>query len=149
MGALFAPARLLVLLVFLSIFLVPTLLYILTLQKALRKCSPASRTMEPGMMWLLLVPLASFVFSFLAVNAISHSLRNEFDRRGILPADHTPARTLGLAMSVCFCCSVIPIFGVLAAIAALMLWALYWVKVASYSRALDFEPQAVAPGATI
>lgn len=50
------------------------IVYIAFLSGVLRKCSPASRTMEPGMVWLLLVPLLNVVWNFLVVTALARSL---------------------------------------------------------------------------
>ena len=54
MGDLLQPAHLLVLLIVFSVFfLIPGILYLLTLQNALSKCHPSVREMEPGMVWLV------------------------------------------------------------------------------------------------
>ncbi len=54
MGDLLQPWHILLLLFVGCILLVPVIFYILTLQGALNKCSTESRTLEPGMLWLLL-----------------------------------------------------------------------------------------------
>lgn len=41
--------------------LVVAIFYLLTLMRALQKCSPQSRTMQPGMVWLLLIPLFNLI----------------------------------------------------------------------------------------
>ena len=72
-------------LVGLAIFLVPAIFYLLTLQKALNRCSPESRAMQPGMVWLLLIPLFNLVWQFFVVINIAKSLvpsfRNEAFRK--------------------------------------------------------------------
>ncbi len=40
-----------------GVFLIPWIFYLLTLSKALNRCSPANRSMSPGQVWLLLIPL--------------------------------------------------------------------------------------------
>lgn len=52
--------------------------YVLTLYRALAKCSPASRTMLPEMVWLLLIPLLNLVWNFFVVSALAKSLNAEF-----------------------------------------------------------------------
>jgi hypothetical protein len=64
MGVLFKPWHLMVLLTVACGFLVPFIFYILTLTKALGKCAPMSVTIEPGMLWLLLVPFVNMVWHF-------------------------------------------------------------------------------------
>src|SRR4051812_22569371 len=55
--------------------------FLLTLSKALKRCTPESRKMEPGMLWLNLIPLFSNFWIFLTVNRMTESLRNEFTAR--------------------------------------------------------------------
>ena len=65
-----------VLIVF-AILLVPFIFYLLTLQKALSRCSPGCRAMNPGMVWLMLIPLFHIVWQFFVVlNMPSRSMRN-------------------------------------------------------------------------
>lgn len=45
--------------------LIVAIFYILTLSRALQKCSPQLRTMKPGMVWLLLIPLFNVLWQFL------------------------------------------------------------------------------------
>ncbi len=138
MGDFLQPWHLIVLFFVFGLFLLlPTIFYLLTLQKALSQCGPASRTMEPGMVWLCLVPLVSLVFQFFVVSAISKSLTNEFATRGTPTPDQEPGHAVGLAMCICACCSIIPLVGFFAGIAYLVLWIMYWVKIADYSRRLS------------
>ena len=150
MGELIQPMHFILLLipVVLGIFLLPGIFYVLTLQNTLKQCSPASRTLEPGMTWLYLVPLVNIVFHFFIVFGIAKSLRNEFDRRGIPCSEPLPGQSIGLAMCICACCTVIPLLGLLAAIAHVVLWIVYWVKVAEFSRmlVLNSYSQGQAPG---
>jgi hypothetical protein len=138
MGDLLQPVHLLVLFFFFGVlFLLPAIFYILTLQGTLNKCAPISRTLDPGMVWLYIVPLVNLVFHFFIVIGMAKSLRNEFNRRGLPVAEAQPGYSIGIAMCICACCSIIPLLGLLAAIAHLVLWIMYWVKIAEYSRMLE------------
>jgi len=140
MGELFAPTHLMILLIILGIFMLPVIFFILTLQGALRKCAPQSRTIDPGLCWLFIIPVVNLVVGFIIVLNMAKSLRNEFNLRGMV-ADAEPGQGIGIAMCVCACCSIIPILGALAALAYLVLWIMYWVKIAEYSKMLEpFEP---------
>jgi hypothetical protein len=144
MGDFFAPAHLIILFfVFGLFFLVPAIFYMLTLQNTLNKCAPASRSIEPGMVWLLLIPVLNLVWSFYVVVGVAKSLGSEFSRRGIPIVEPFPGQPIGIAMSVCGCCAIIPFLGVLAGLANLVLWIIYWAKIAEYSRLLDLS-RAVA-----
>lgn len=145
MGELFAPWHLLIILAVAVLLLLPAIFYLLALQKLLQKCSPASRTMEPGLVWLLLIPFVNLVFNFMLVLAVAKSLRNEFNRRGIAVADPAPGQSIGIAMCICLCCSMIPFLGLLSGIAHFALWIIYWVKIVEFSRMLDAPPQWATP----
>src|SRR6266852_353173 len=55
--------------------------YLLTLQKALSRVSPRNRLMEPGMVWLMLIPCFNTIWQFFIVTRVAGSLRNEFRDR--------------------------------------------------------------------
>lgn len=120
-----------------GIFLVVAIFFILTLSRALAKCSPQSRTLPPGMLWLLLIPLVNLVWQFFVVMGMSNSLGNEFRARGMANAPQEPGKQLGIAMCVCSVCGIIPYLGILAGLAGLVLWIMYWVKMVEFSRMLD------------
>ncbi len=124
-------------LAFLAIILVAAVFYILTLSRALEKCSPASRTMEPGMVWLLLIPLFNIVWSFLVVFALGKSLGNEFRLRNLPSPSLEPGKSIGLAMCICGACGIIPLIGLIPSFVGLVLWIIYWIKIAEFSRMLD------------
>ena len=136
-------------LVFIGMFVLVGVFFLLTLSRALQKCSLSSRTMEPGMVWLMLVPLVNLVWQFFVVLALSNSLGNEFRARGIVNVEREPGKAIGIGMCVCGACSIIPLLNLLALPAHLVLLIVYWVKIAGYSRMLDEAPSTnVVPSAT-
>ncbi len=128
-GALFL-VRLLIL-----IFLVPAIFFILTLQRAFERCAPAHRAMTPGLVWLLLIPLFNLIWNFMVVTNLAKSLEREYRSRNI-PAQLESAKSIGLAWAILSCCSIIPVLGLLAALAGFVVWIVYWVKIAGLSKAL-------------
>jgi hypothetical protein len=152
--------------VFLSLgFLVPAVVsvfYLLTLQRALERCSPANRTMVPGLVWLGLVPLFGVAWHFVIVVALGRSLETERRSRG-LSTPSRPGRSLGLAMAVleALACTllllgwgaglryvalevasydlvrVLLLLSFVLGVAWFVVWILYWVKVYMYSSELD------------
>lgn len=134
--------------VFLSVFalgILVAILYILTLSRALQKCSPASRTLEPGMLWLLLIPLFNLIWNFFVVLGMAKSLGNEFRLRNISNVDPEPGKTIGMAMAICGACSIIPLVNILTGLAYLVLWIVYWVKIYGFSQILDQVPASSGP----
>ena len=147
MGDLFQPAHLLVLMFVFSLFFVlPLIFYILTLQNALRKCAPQAVTIDPTMIWLLLVPFVGLVWHFFVVSGMSTSLSNEFARRNIPGIEPEPGKSIGIAMCVCHACNIVPGIGFLTAIPSLILWVIYWAKISEFSRRLDFPLPYPPPG---
>jgi hypothetical protein len=138
----------LALIVILWFTLIALILYLLKLQETLKKCAPASRTMKPGKVWLVLIPLFGLVWHFIVVINIAKSLGNEFARLGIACSEPTPGRAIGLASSVCNCCIFVPLLGGLAGAAGFVLWIVYWIRVANFSRALDAN-QPIIPASPI
>lgn len=124
-------------LAFLALIFVAAIFYILTLSRALEKCSPASRTMQPGMVWLLLIPLFNIVWSFLVVIALGRSLGNEFRLRNLPSLSPEPGKGIGLAMCICGACGIIPLIGLIPSFVGFVLWITYWVRIAEFSRMLD------------
>jgi len=114
------------------IVLLPTIFYLITLQRALSRCALESRTMSPGLVWLTIIPLFSLIWNFFVVNALSESLHREFTRRGITE-EPRPGRSVGLAFAILCALSVIPIVNFATGIGAIVCWILYWVRIAGYS----------------
>jgi len=115
-------------------FVLPVMLYTLSLQKALERCAPESRTMPQGQVWLLLVPLFNFVWHFVVVIRIARSLRSEFLRRQLPLTEAKPGMVLGLATCVLVPAAFTPRVGGICALAGLVCWIVYWVRITGYSR---------------
>jgi len=54
--------------------------------------------------------------------------------------DPMPGQSIGIAMCVCGACGIIPLLGFFGAFAYLVLWIIYWAKIAEFSRILDQVP---------
>jgi hypothetical protein len=128
----------------LVIVLLPAIFYCLTLQNALKKVRPFNRTMSPGQVWLLFIPLFNIIWHFIVISKMSSSLHNEFASRNMME-DNEPGKTLGLTFCILSILSVIPILGIICAIASFICFIVYWVKIAGFSRKLDLPFEAVNP----
>ncbi len=109
--------------------------YVLTLRRALLRCSPENRAMDPRHLWLLFIPGFIFVWNFVVVHAMARSLASEFARREASEVPDT-GRRLGMAMSVLLIAGFLPVVGRLSAVGAMVLWIVYWVRIAALSRRL-------------
>jgi len=118
--------------VFFLIWLIPTIFFLLTLQKALTRVATERRTMNPPMVWLSLIPFFNVIWNFMVVNALSKSLGAELTARNI-PHEAEPGKTMGLVWAGVTAACLIPGLNVLLGIPALILWIMYWVKIAGFS----------------
>jgi hypothetical protein len=130
--------------IWVAVLILPTIFFILTQQRALSKCAPANRTMSPGLVWLQIIPFFNFIWQFFVVIALANSLGAEFRMRGIQEEDK-PGQGIGLAMCITRICVVIPLLGILSLIASVVLWIVYWVKIAGFSSKLDYAPGTSYP----
>ncbi len=128
-----------------GILLIPFIFYLLTLQKAFKRCSPENRVMEPGMVWLMFIPLFNLVWHFFIVLKLAESLGREFQKRGIAE-EPQPGKGIGLTMCILHCCGVIPLIGILCGLAGFVCWIIYWVKIAGFSKKLETAPLAAPVG---
>lgn len=131
------PWEILIILVFASIMIIPTIFYLITLQTAFSRCSTECRTLSPGQVWLLLIPIFNLIWHFFIVINLSQSLANEFRKRGMVESSN-PGKEIGLAMAILSVVSIIPYIGILTGIAALICWIVYWVKIAEFSSKIAF-----------
>ena len=117
------------------IAILPAIFYLLTLQKALSRCSEENREMAPGMVWLLFIPLFNLFWHFMIVIKMAATLEKEFQARGI-QSDPLPGKSIGMPMCILSVCSIIPVVGGLASLGYLVCWIIYWVKISGYSKQL-------------
>jgi hypothetical protein len=140
--------------VFLVVVLVLAIFYLLTLQKALSRVSPRNRLMEPGMVWLMLIPCVNIIWQFMIAVRVPDSLRNEFRERGL---DDGSDYGKGIALTQAILGLVGGVIGnglgnvqgmqqagllvsSVMSLAGLVLFIMFWVKVANYSNQLASGP---------
>ncbi|MBU3713870.1 MAG: hypothetical protein FGM46_02875 [Ferruginibacter sp.] len=128
-------------LLFVAIFiiiiaLVVGILYLLTLQNLLNRISPQNRSVDPGNVWLMLIPFFNLIYAFILYPKISESVANEYASRGLPPQDDF-GKSLGVIMPILSLCSFIPFLGGLAGIANLVIWIIFWSKMSGYKKQLS------------
>jgi hypothetical protein len=117
--------ELLLVLVVLGLFIVPVIFFLITLQNTLKIIEPQNRRMQPGNVWLLLIPLFGFVWSFIMVTAIADSCKTQLEQYGIF-YEQRPTYNVGIGWAVCLALSIV--VGLFSIISLVMLIT-YWVKV--------------------
>jgi hypothetical protein len=112
--------------VLIAIGIVIQIFFLLSLSRCLHQISPRNRQMEPGQVWLNLIPCFSLVWMILTIIKIADSLRDEYDDRG-LSGDGDFGKTTGIVYYISqFVCGLV----------ALIFFIMYWVKIAGYTREL-------------
>lgn len=84
------------------------------------------RKQEPGLAFLLIIPVVSVIWAFFVYPRISESLQSYFASRGENRGDC--GRKLAMATCICAVCSIIPLLGIVAGLAALVLMIIFFVK---------------------
>ena len=146
MGYLGASAIMMTVLIALGVSLLPMIFYLLTLQSTLQEVKPENRKMDPGMVWLSIIPLFGIIWQFIVVGNIADSLKSEFAQRNINVGEDRPGYSIGLTFCILLCCTIIPFLGILSGIGGFVCWIIYWVKIAGFKSTLK-SARAAAPQA--
>jgi hypothetical protein len=114
-------------------FLIPYVMYCLTIHRLFELIAPQNRKMAPAAAWRLFIPLYGLVWHFFMVSHIADSLALEFPRRGLPLYEQRPGYKLGLWVCI------LRVAGAVisaASIGWLVVWIIYWTKVAGFKRLL-------------
>jgi hypothetical protein len=132
---------------FIGIFMLPFIFFILMQQKVLKLVRPENRYMNPGEVWLQLIPVFGLVWQFFVVSRISDSIKRElwtgefsFESREYNQLYYPgvrPTYNIGLAYCILFCCFIIPCLGALCYVAGLICWIIYWVRLSEFKSELE------------
>lgn len=85
------------------------------------------RRLEPGLVWLLLIPCFSLIWNFFVFPRLGESFKQYFDSAGQTDVGDA-GTTLGWAYAICSACTLIPYAGIVAGLAALVILILFLVK---------------------
>lgn len=123
-------------------FIIPAIFFLISQQNTLKAIQPANRLMEPGMVWLQLIPLFGMIWQFFVVNRIAESIQRELTgRMGIAQQQpvqnafgQNPTQSAGVAYCVLFCLSVVPypLLRGLFSLGCVICWIIYWVELVKY-----------------
>jgi len=110
--------------------------YCLTLSKALQQVRSGNRDMEPGQVWLVLIPLFNLYWNFKIASDIPSSLRREFRERGMGRSGEDYGAGVGKWYAICCILGFVPIVNYVSGLAQLVLWIIFWIKIAGFSKEL-------------
>jgi hypothetical protein len=134
-----------VIVAFVVIFLILEILwffYARTMSNALKQVSEGSRAMQPGLPYLMMIPCFNIVWQFFIAIQVPASLQAEFRNRGMDDGSDY-GKSMGLTAAIIWAVEVfmgcIPFVNYCApfvAIAGVVFWIIFWVKIAGLSSKL-------------
>jgi hypothetical protein len=131
-----------IIITFLIIGLVLSLIPAVLAFIVLSRVPPPFQKQTPGLAFLLIIPLFSVIWGFFVHPKVAESLEAYFELFG--DKRHGDCgRSLALALCICTACTIVPFFGILSGLAALILFILFYVKAFDLSAAIS-QPSAVA-----
>jgi tellurite resistance protein TehA-like permease len=113
------------------------IVWLLHMSKALDNVSQDFRNMNPGAVWLTMIPLFGLVWQFMVVNAVAHGLVKEFNSRGLITSEAKPGNGVGQTGCILICCSIIPIAGYGFGIIGLIFIVFHLMRIRQYISELE------------
>jgi cobalamin synthase len=123
----------------LFIGLIVSLIVCLLLYQALSRLPERYRQMQPGLVWLLMIPVFNLVWNFFVFLWTSQSYKAYFEDQRQNVGD--AGWTLGLVYSILVVVTPIPCLGAVAGIAALVLLIIYLVKINDLKNRIPQQPE--------
>jgi hypothetical protein len=125
---------------FYLVLLIVLIFFLLTLSKTLSQCRPENRTMEPGQVWLNLIPIFNLAWMFITVLRLSESLKNEYYDRGWNRRGEDYGQGLGIATCSLIVAANIPYIGCIFFLGWMVCFILYWMRMSGYGTQLASRP---------
>ena len=134
------PIQLLLALILVAGMILITVFFLLNLQNTLKEISPSNRSSAPANVWLMFIPLFNYIYPFILYPGICDSIKKEYNTRGRREAGDF-GRGIAIALPILGLCAIIPYLGILAALANLILFIVFWVKIAEFKNNLKAMPK--------
>lgn len=110
--------------------------YLRSLSRLLKVIQPGNRRLEPGLVWIGMIPGVNLLWPFVMNPLICSSVKKEMESRGIDEyGDYGMA--LGIISPLLAFGGFVPYVGRLINVAGLITWCLFWVKMNEYRKRLD------------
>ena len=91
--------------------------------------------MNPGLVWLMLIPLFNLVWHFFVVKNVSDSIKSWAAEKGATVDD--AGYTIGLVACIANACGLVPLVNILAGPVGLVCMIIWWVKVAGFNKLMS------------
>ncbi|MBN9518831.1 hypothetical protein J0H58_09985 [bacterium] len=113
-----------------------------TLSRVLGRVRPELRRMEPGEVWVNLIPVVNLVWAVVTVERVGESVRADLTARGAATKKDAYGKTAGvIALVLLGVVLLLPPAGVVTVPFALIYTVVYWVQMNGYARRLRDEPE--------
>ena len=114
------------------VVIIPSIFYLLCVQKTLKLAGPEHRKMGPSLVWLMLVPMVGFVWHFFMVKHVSDSVKSWANANEQNVGD--AGWSIGLTGCILTCACILPSVGWLCGIGSLVCLTVWWTKVAKFNQ---------------
>src|SRR5947207_546855 len=84
---------------FLIVF-IAAIAFLAAADRVLKRVEPDNRRMEPGLVWLNLIPVFNLLWMIVTIERVGESIRNEFQSRGRHKRTESYGKTSGLAAMI-------------------------------------------------
>lgn len=129
-------------LILLAISLAIAIVVCVLLYGCLNRVPPQFRKMDPGLVWLNLIPLFNFVWNFFVFQRIPESYQAYFNAQGRTDVGDC-GKKIGMWYAICAACSLVPCVNYVAGPASLVLLIVFLVKVMGLKNQI---PESAAMG---
>lgn len=131
----FSAFHWLIVLFIVALIYVPTIFYVLSIQRSLAAVDEDKRPIAPGLAWLYLIPIFNVIWIYFLVVYISRGYE-KMQEAGRLQRPVTGGFGVGIAFAICASLSLVPFINVLTIIPMLVLWILHWVQISQAAKAV-------------
>jgi hypothetical protein len=133
------------LLIFSAGLLLLFVFYYKNIQDMMLEVAPHNQQVPPSNIWLMFIPLFNLVYGFIIYPKVCDSVRLEFQERGESQGGDY-GRGLAIALPILRICMIIPLLNWLAFPGWLIVWIIYWVKMAEFKKQLRALPKTADGG---
>jgi len=129
--------------IFLLLYIIPLVLFLLTLQNTLKIISPENRKISAGNVWFMLIPFLGIIWQFVVVQKIAESIKAECKMLNIYVKEKMPTYAFGLSYCLSYILFFIPVTKTIGALVLLITWSIYWIKVYQYKKILVLNKEGM------
>lgn len=87
-------------LIYWAIMAIVAILFLLSLQNTIKAAAPGNRMMQPGLVWIQLLPLVGLVYSFMVARKVSDTIVAEYRSKGQYLASTKPTYGVGVVLAL-------------------------------------------------